>query len=211
MPSTCVLIPVKRFALAKSRFAATLAPQERRLLAASMVQRVLDSVAPVAPAAAVSWSAAVVTDEPEVIELANQRGIAILAEPRARTLDAAIASGVATLTRLGFRRLAFIPGDVPQITTQDVQMLIGAADAQTVRLVAARRDGALNAISWPAQYALQLEFGPGSAARMAEQVERAGFVAERLNAPRIALDIDVLEDLHAWGAHPTMPAVRGAP
>lgn len=210
MPSTCVLIPVKRFALAKSRFAATLGPHERRLLAATMVRRVLDSVAPVEPSAAVSWSAAVVTDEPEVIELANQRGIAILAEPRARTLEAALAAGIETLTRLGFERLAFIPGDVPQIATADVRELVDAPDANTVRLVAAKRDGALNAVSWPAHHALALEFGAGSAARVAQGVERAGLVVEWLTAPRIALDIDVPQDLSEWLAQPPARTARGA-
>jgi 2-phospho-L-lactate/phosphoenolpyruvate guanylyltransferase len=202
MPSACVLIPVKRFALAKSRLAATLGPQERRALVSTMVRRVLDSVAPAVSGVAVPWSAALVTEEPDVIELANERGIAVLAEPRARTLEAALAVGIETLTRLGFERLAFVPGDVPQMTTADVHTLLGAGDSTAVRIVAAKRDGALNAVSWPAKYALTLEFGPGSAARVADRVEKDGLHVERLRAPRLALDIDTPQDLSEWLANP---------
>jgi 2-phospho-L-lactate/phosphoenolpyruvate guanylyltransferase len=106
MPSACLIIPVKRFALAKSRLAATLAPHERRVLAWTMVRCVLHGVIPAKVGASAPWSVVVVTDEPEVIDLANTLGIAVLAEPRERTLEAALQTAATTLTRLGFERLA---------------------------------------------------------------------------------------------------------
>jgi 2-phospho-L-lactate guanylyltransferase (CobY/MobA/RfbA family) len=79
-----------------------------------------------------------------------------------------------------------------------VSALVGASDSEVVRLVAAKRDGALNAISWPARYTTPFEFGSGSAERVAQRVERDGFAVEHLVAPRLALDVDLPQDLSEW-------------
>jgi 2-phospho-L-lactate guanylyltransferase len=191
VPSTGILIPVKRFALAKSRLAAVLSPAERRALARAMLARVL------AAARGPHRSVAVVSDEPEAVVLARDHDAAVLPEPRARSLEAALRYGSQTLARLGFTRLVYLPADIPLIVAQDVDTLAADDHPGVVRIVGASRDRALNAVAWPATIECPFEFGPGSADRVAARLTVDGHRVQWLDAPRLARDVDTPEDLEA--------------
>jgi 2-phospho-L-lactate guanylyltransferase len=194
MPTACVLIPVKRLALAKSRLAPALAPAARRALASDMLGRVLSAVVTDPDPLRRPWAVAVVTSEPAAIALACAQNVAVVPEPAPRGLEDALRTGVQWLSRLGFGRFAFVPADVPQAEAADIEALIGGHD-DGVRAVGAERDGAVNALSWPATIEMPFEFGPGSLERLVARVGALGVPFTTLDLPRLALDVDVPADL----------------
>jgi 2-phospho-L-lactate/phosphoenolpyruvate guanylyltransferase len=192
VPSTCVIVPIKRFALAKSRLAPRLSPPRRRALAAAMAEDVLSAVTD----ATRTWSVAVVTGEASLAEHAERLGAAVLAEPRGGSLASALRSAATTLASLGFARFAYVPADVPLVEPADIAALIGdPVAAQSVRWVAAGRDDSVSAASWPAGSDFEIPLGAGGARQLATWATGSGVRAERLDLPHLALDLDTPDDL----------------
>ena len=94
------------------------------------------------------------------------------------------------------QRLVILPGDLPQLTEQDVTLL-AAAPAGTIAAAPDRHGTGTNALSLPLPDAggFTFAFGPDSFARHRAEADRLGLRFEEIHSPGLARDVDLPEDL----------------
>jgi 2-phospho-L-lactate guanylyltransferase len=186
-------IPVKDLVNAKQRLVPVLAPDERRALAADMLEDVL-----AAAAAARVDAVWVVTRDDAVSAVARRVGAAVVSEAENRGHTAAVAAAQARAHSAGATVFATIPGDVPCVTSAEIDALVGAADAAPAVVLAASRSGlGTNGVALAPADALSLRFGEPSFANHVAATRARGLVPRLLDLPGLALDVDDADDLAA--------------
>src|SRR5439155_17685928 len=118
-------VPVKDLVNAKQRLVPALEPTERRELARAMLSDVLAALR-----AARLDGVWVVTRDPEVVGLAAAFGaepLASLGEAANSSHTAAVAFAQAEAARRGARLFLTVPGDVPCLTSGEIQALAAGA------------------------------------------------------------------------------------
>jgi 2-phospho-L-lactate guanylyltransferase len=192
---TAAILPVKRFAAAKSRLGASgVAETLRERLARAMVTDVLLALEQVE---AIEQTL-IVTSEPSLLELA--------AGPRARLIEdsvedgqsAAVALGIRRALSEGIERVICIPGDCPALEPSELEALLAhAGDGPEVTIVPDRHGTGTNGLLLTAPDVIEPAFGPGSCERHAMLARDAG-VSWRIERPAsLLLDVDTGEDLAA--------------
>jgi 2-phospho-L-lactate guanylyltransferase len=179
--SAAVLVPVKSFARAKLRLAPVLDPEQRAALAREMAEHVVRSAGPL--------EVAVVCDDPEVSDWARRTGAQVLWEP-GRGLNGAVQAGVAQLAARGFDHVVVAASDLPLADD-----LAWVADFEGITLVADRHGTGTNVVGVPARCGFVFAYGPGSFARHRCEADRIGLGVRIIDAPRLAWDVDLPEDL----------------
>ena len=186
-------IPVKDLVNAKQRLVPVLAPDERRALAAAMLEDVLAAVAGARLDAV--W---VVTRDDAVTGVARRLGATVVSEVENRGHTAAVAAAQARARSDGATIFATIPGDVPCVTTAEVDALVGTADTTPAVVFAASRSGlGTNGVALAPADALPLTFGEPSFANHVTTARARGLVPRLLELPGLALDVDDADDLAA--------------
>jgi 2-phospho-L-lactate guanylyltransferase len=183
------VVPLKRFALAKSRLGSLLRDGERREFAALMAADVLRALT----AAKTVTGIAVVTDDPAAMSLAVSAGSEVLHEPRAAGLSEVMSWAFACLRARGIAQLMYLPGDVPLVTPACVDAL-ARCRTEGLALVSAQRDGGTNALVLHGGATLEFSFGPGSCERHASRALLAGIPVGLFDATPIQHDIDTPDD-----------------
>jgi 2-phospho-L-lactate/phosphoenolpyruvate guanylyltransferase len=182
-----VLIPVKPFALAKSRLSTIMSPAERESIARSMLRNVLAAshgirVAIVAP-----------PEAEDVRRVALVNGARFLPEPAEGGLNQAVQSGVEQLTESGYTRVIVVHSDLPR--ARDIAWL---AETDGVILVPDRTGRGTNAISVPTDAGFEFSYGPGSLDRHATEAQRVGFDPKIVFDPNgLSIDVDEPHDVAA--------------
>jgi 2-phospho-L-lactate guanylyltransferase len=188
-----VAVPVKDLVDAKQRLVPCLAAEERRALAAAMLEDVLAALA--AARLDAVW---VVTHDPAVTAIARRFGAVVVAEAENRGHTAAVAAAQRRARDEGVSVFATIPGDVPCVTAAEVDALVDAATVAPAAVLVPSRSGlGTNGVALAPPDALALRFGEPSfqghvAAARARRLE-----PRLLELPGLALDVDGPEDLHA--------------
>jgi 2-phospho-L-lactate guanylyltransferase len=162
-----VVVPF-RGASAKSRLA--LPPTARRVLALSMLRRVLAAAAEVG-------DVVLVTDDEEARSLA-ERWI----DDPGRGQGAAVA---AALAEAAPGPALVVNADLPRVEAQDLRDLLAAIPDDGIALVEAP-DGTTNALGLASPRLFEPLYGPGSASRF------RGLGAVPVDLPRLAEDLDTL-------------------
>ncbi len=182
---TAVLVPIKPFALAKSRLAPVCSPSQRESMARSMARTVLTAaqglrVAIVAPAGA-----------SDVRRFALINGARFFAEPDGGGLNGAVQFGVEQLSNLGYERIAVVHSDLPN--ARDLSWL---SRHDGIVVVPDRTGRGTNAISLPADADFQFSFGEGSFERHCAEARRLGIEPTIVVDPDgLSSDVDVPEDI----------------
>ena len=190
---TLAAVPAKDLENAKQRLAEVLSPEERRALARSMLEDVLDALAQASLDCVL-----VVTRDPEVIALARQYPVAILEEVEARGHTEAVALAQRVAAERGARQFLTVPGDVPQVTPQEIIALVEAAPAgPAVVFVPSRSGFGTNGALLSPPDLMTLKFGEPSFANHLIAARRRGLDPVVLHLPGLGLDIDSPEDLRA--------------
>jgi 2-phospho-L-lactate guanylyltransferase len=171
--------------MAKARLAHVLSEAEREALARSMAEQVVR--------AAASRPVAIVTSAPEVVAFADGHGCKVLADPG--SLDAAAAAGRAWAAGRGLTRYAIVHGDLPFARSFD-GILAGAREGEAV-IVPDHRDDGTPVISLPTEVPFEFAYGPGSAARHAEEAHRRGLTVRIVRDAELGFDVDLADDLAA--------------
>jgi 2-phospho-L-lactate guanylyltransferase len=185
-----VAVPVKDLVNAKQRLVPVLAPDERRALAAAMLEDVLAALASARVDAV--W---VVTRDEAVTAVARRFGATVVTEAENRGHTAAVAAAQARARAEGAAVFATIPGDVPCVTAAEVDALVGAADATPSVAFAASRSGlGTNGVALSPADALTLTFGEPSFANHVAAAEARGIVPRLLRLPGLSLDVDDADD-----------------
>jgi 2-phospho-L-lactate/phosphoenolpyruvate guanylyltransferase len=181
------IIPVKASLGAKSRLAGVLDADQREALMRAM----LGHVVAVAQAARLVDRIALVGPSrhglPDDLMLLDDPG---------GGLNAALQSALAEVACQGASRLIVIAGDLPLLTTLDIDLL-AAVPTGEIAIAPDRHGTGTNALSLPLQQAagFAFAFGTDSFARHSAEAARLGLTIEVIRSAGLAKDIDVPGDL----------------
>jgi 2-phospho-L-lactate guanylyltransferase len=187
------IVPVKDFHAAKQRLRGVLAPEERRALARAMLEDVLAALGSVREVDRLL----LVTREPHAFALARRFGASILWEPSRCGQTAAVERALAEARRQGARAVLAVPADVPLIAPADVEAILRASAQADVVLVPSRDGRGTNAIWLASSVHFPLRFGEESFPFHHRAAQERALRTIVLRLPRLALDVDVPEDLRA--------------
>ena len=210
--SVWIVIVARVGSAAKSRLAGSLSAEQRRTLALAMLG---DVVAVCQQARGMVAGTLAVVDEPAARLVALRGGALAIADPGMGDMNAAVAAGIEAVRKLGARTVLIVPGDVPLISTDDLQALLDSAGAAPrAVVVGASHDGqGTNALLLRPPDVVAPAFGPPSVGRHVQLGLAAGAHTVVRAGLGLALDIDTPDDLRALesaqpGAH-TAAVVAG--
>jgi 2-phospho-L-lactate guanylyltransferase len=196
---TYVVIPAKDFHGAKRRLAGLLQPHERSALARATLTDTLTACVQAKGLSGIG----VVTCDRAVAELAEGLRAEVLWEAEARGQSEAVAKGGRECLRRGIPSMLTLPGDLPLLTTADVEELAAAAQsAPPVLLVPNREDTGTNALALTPPDCLPVAFGDDSFRRHLRLCAERDLAVAVRRMPRVALDIDTPDDLAVFVARP---------
>ena len=185
------LVPVKDLAQAKVRLSHLLSPEQRHVLAAAMLDDVVDALRRASTLDRIAF----VTADTAALALAAQSGFEVIDEGVGRGETGAVELGVKVCLERGASSLAVIPGDIPLLTAEDVDGFMRHGEHAEVVLVPSWDSRGTNAVLMRPPDALQLRFGSWSFFPHVKQAKRKGFLYRVVRLPRVALDIDTPADL----------------
>jgi 2-phospho-L-lactate/phosphoenolpyruvate guanylyltransferase len=194
---TWALIPVKRFGDAKQRLSGLLTNDERAYLARVMLEDVLRTLSQIEEFAGVL----VVTDDDSVQKVAQDAGADVIIDKSGAGLNGAIEAGQRALGRRS-KAIVVLPGDIPQLSADDLRTVLGDLDEALVVAAPAKRDGGTNLLAAAPAGALAPAFGPDSFARHVESARRRGIEARIRRLASVALDLDRADDIAEFMAQP---------
>jgi 2-phospho-L-lactate/phosphoenolpyruvate guanylyltransferase len=188
-------VPVKDLVNAKQRLIPALEPAERHDLAAAMLEDVLDALDD-----AGGLAVHIVTRDPEVLALAQRRGVACLTESANRGHTEAVAFAQADAARRGAQAFLTIPGDVPCTTAEEVRALVATAGPGAT-FVPSRSGFGTNAALLSPVDVMPLKFGEPSFTNHLDAARARGLAPRVLALVGIGLDVDAPEDLRLLLSH----------
>ena len=186
------VVPVKHLARAKQRLAPHLSASERTEVARALFE---DALALTEQVDFLSWW--VVSDDEEVLRTAARRGLGVIEDP-GRGLNEALRRAATVAKDSGALSVTVVPADVPLAWRGDIQDLVDTGATSDVVLVPSGRDGGTNALYWSPPDLLQPQFGERSLKAHLSLAERLELRCSLLTLPRLALDIDTIQDVDAF-------------
>ena len=194
------VVPVGPFNQAKRRLAPCLLPHERAACARAMLADVLSALGRSASLAGIL----VVTGDAEAAALAQAAGALVLADSENAGVSAAAQMAASYLAREGRGGMLLIPADVPLVTPEDIDAIVGAhRPAPSVTLVAASVDGGTNALACSPPDAIVFRFGADSFRLHQAAARERAIEAQVLQLARVGRDIDRPEDIAAFLSRPS--------
>jgi 2-phospho-L-lactate/phosphoenolpyruvate guanylyltransferase len=198
---TAAILPVKRFALAKSRLGGSVADGLRGRLARAMVADVLSALA----RAETINRTYVVTCEPSLLQTTREHGALLVPDDDELGQSAAVTLGVRRALADGVERALCIPGDCPALDPGELDALLagdpagasGAGGAARVVIVPDRHGTGTNGLLLRPPDAIAPSFWPDSFERHRRLALAAGVRARVQRPPSLLLDIDTGADLAA--------------
>jgi len=186
------VLPVKRFAAAKQRLA-SLDDQQRRAVAAAMLEDVLEAISGTRSVE----RTVVVSGDPVAQELAADAGAEVVPDPSDAGHVEAAQAGIAHAQAAGAGCVVLLPGDCPLLDPRELDSLLTGVPESYVAIVPDRHGEGTNALVLSPPEAIAPAFGEGSCARHVAAAREAGvpFAVEEL--PSLALDLDTPADVIA--------------
>jgi 2-phospho-L-lactate/phosphoenolpyruvate guanylyltransferase len=200
MRATAV-VPVKRFAVAKSRLAPGVDEARRPELIAAMVADVLEAI----DRARSIERTIVVSREPRAAALAAAAGAELVDDFDDASHSAAALAGIAVAAAAGARCVALLPGDCPLLDPRELDKVLTGVPDPYVAVIPDRHGTGTNALVLAPPGAIEPSFGEGSKDRHIAAARAAGipFGVEELAS--LGLDLDTPADIVAL----TMRVERG--
>lgn len=201
MKATAIL-PVKRFARAKTRLLDTIGPPGRAALLKAMLADVVDAI----DAAEGIERLIVVTGETRAEKLvlrAAQRirtPVEVLQDPRDPGHSEAATLGIMRAKALGAETVALLPGDCPLLVAAELDGALARMERGRVAVIPDRHGTGTNGLLMAPADAIGPAFGTDSCERHLDRATRAGWQAAREELPSLALDLDTPDDLAALRA-----------
>ncbi len=194
-----ILIPVKDLGSAKQRLREVLSQQERTLLAEAMLTDVVEAV--------VGWRnhppVALVTSYPPAAALARECGFGIIEDLENPGETGAIEMATRVAVERGARETMVLPGDMPLVTSGELEAIYAAAPNEGVVLVpSSDRRGSNTVLRRPADL-IPLRFGNDSFVPHLAAARSTGKPVVLLELEGVGLDIDTPADLAALLSFPT--------
>lgn len=191
------LVPVKSPSWAKTRLSVLLSASERAEIQWAMLQDVLIQL----NASKLLAGVAIVTPDARIQALVVANGVRVFNdEPPRGGLNAAVAHGANQLRMLGADLVAVLPGDVPQLTVDDIDSAIQYAVQENATVVVPDHNKqGTNALVFWADRAQEFQFGEGSFQKHVQDCSSGP--VQSLHLKSIARDIDWPDDLEALRKH----------
>ncbi len=193
-----ILVPVKNLQNAKQRLSPLLNSEERRMLAAAMLQDVLCTIR--------AWSdrppVALVTNDPLARELAEEYSFEIIQDRKNTSETDAISMATSMSQGWGAESTLVIPADIPLVTVAELQHILGAAPEHGSVLVPSADGRGSNAVYRRPAALFPLRFGDDSFVPHKKAAQATGYPCVELRLPGIALDVDTPADLRQLLAEP---------
>ncbi len=189
------VIPVKRLDRAKSRLVPGLPTASLPALTIAMLE---DEIEAFAGATSISESL-VVTPDRDVAERARNAGArAMLREEPG--LNPAVEAASAALAHRGAGAVLVLLGDVPGVEASDLEALVVALSGRggSGVVLAPSCDGGTAALLRAPHDIVPARFGPESAARHRSAAESARVPFATVDRPALSVDLDRIEDVHAF-------------
>ena len=196
---TAAILPVKSPRRAKSRLAAEIGTAEAARVAHALFQ---DSMALLASTHELDWW--VVSDDEEVLRRAGDAGVRTHRD-QGQGLNEAVASALPDVILAGAGSILVIPCDVPLAWKGDLEDVLDTGETSDVVVVPSGADGGTNALFLSPPDILEPRFGPASLQSHIAAAERAKIRCSVLALPRLALDLDTIEDARELAARPEGP------
>ena len=194
------VVPVKDLGNAKQRLAAVLGRPERTALFRAMLEDVLDALSGAVSLAGIL----LVTRDEEAIALAKGYGAECLIEPENRGHTLAVEFAAKTLAARGAAALLQVPGDIPRVTSEEIEAVISAhTPAPAVTIVPSRDYRGSNAVLCSPPDVFPFRFGDDSFHPHLAAARAIGIEPTVIERPGIGLDIDTPDDLDAFLAAPS--------
>jgi 2-phospho-L-lactate guanylyltransferase len=186
------VVPVKELDGAKQRLSSALSLVERRLLATTMLEDVLDAVSAVKTLAGVL----VVTVDPIAASLASRYGARMVTEGARYGHTGAVTAVARLLMREGQTGMMTMPGDIPRLSSAEIAGTLAAhRAAPSFTIVPAHDDLGSNAIICSPPDAVPLRFGEDSFYPHLDAARARGIDPLIVREPGIGMDIDNPIDL----------------
>ena len=189
-----IIVPVKDTRYSKQRLAERLTPVQRRKLALTMLEDVLDAVAPVQDEARL----VLVTIDPDVIRLAQRIGADTTADGAHDGHTGAVTAAARALVQAGGEGFLTVPGDIPLATTDEVRRILNAHRGQerpAFTIAPSHDERGSNAIACSPVNEVPLQFGDDSYLPHLAAARRRGIAPQVLELAGISEDIDTPQDL----------------
>ena len=193
------LVPAKKLAEAKRRLASCLGA-EREALTIAMFR---DVIAALHSSEEVS-KIMVVTGDPQLAAIAKQQDILVLEENGSIGLNQAIDLGINEIRKLGGRRIAILPADIPLLTGAEFDRVVRDYNHQThnrdqdlIGISSCTGRNGTNCLFINTQQSFTLRYGPESYKLHSDSAEKKEFGPIQLHSVTISMDIDEQQDLNA--------------
>jgi 2-phospho-L-lactate guanylyltransferase len=193
-----VIIPVKRFGVAKQRLLEALDRPGRAALVKAMLADVLAATA----SAELTERVIVVTGERRAERIALRRPrptppLEVFRDPQDVGHSEAATLGIVRAKALGAGCVALLPGDCPLLDPAELDAALERMRSGRVAIVPDRHGTGTNALLLSPPDAIGPAFGPESCARHADRARRAGHEVAIEPLDSLSLDVDTPDDLAA--------------
>jgi 2-phospho-L-lactate/phosphoenolpyruvate guanylyltransferase len=192
MRATAV-VPVKRFALAKSRLAPGVDEARKPELVAAMVADVLEAIG----RARTIERTIVVSQEPRAAELAAAAGAELVSDFDDASHSAAASAGARAAMAGGAECVALLPGDCPLLDPRELDKMLTGVPDPYVAVIPDRHGTGTNALVLAPPDAIEPSFGEGSKERHVAAARAAGIPFGVEELPSLGLDLDTPADIVA--------------
>jgi 2-phospho-L-lactate guanylyltransferase len=196
-------VPVKAFNGAKQRTGLVVTPAQRELLAATMLEDVLDALAGATRLAGILVN----TIDPAAADLAARYGARVVTEGALDGHTGAVNGMARVLAAKGRGAMLTVPGDIPRLTSAEIDAVVSSCgDVPSFTIVPAHDELGSNAVLCAPPFSVPLRFGDDSYFPHLMAARAHGIEPMIVRLPGIGLDIDHPADLRAFmAARPRMP------
>ena len=192
MPAAWALVPIKPFAVAKTRLEGLLTRAQCARLAEEMARDVLRALS----AAPDISGIAILSNEPRLAALAEAATARVYTEHAGEDYRTALSRIAGGLAAHGARHLLVVPADLPTLSSSDIQLLLESHPGG-VTVCPAAADGGTNALLMSPPGVIPFLYGPDSASRHLAAAAGAGVDSRTAWLPAFARDVDSPDDV-SW-------------
>ncbi len=192
--SLWAILPVKPLKNAKSRLSPVLSPDQRFELAQAMLRHVLTVTTAIQQITGVL----VISRDTKALAIAREMGAKTLQEGAMSNLNPALMRATLVVESWRADAVLVLPADLPFINAEDIHGLIRLALDRSIVIAPDKARDGTNALLVKPPGAIEFEYGGGSFERHIRLAEAAGLQAFTYESERLALDIDLPEDLETY-------------
>jgi len=188
-----IVIPVKSPSRAKFRLEAVLSEADRSRLALTMARDVFTAVSKLH-----RYGRFVISDDPAMLDEGRRFGLEPLTDRVRQGQTAAVHQGFAAAWERGYTAALTIPGDVPAVTTEELDELGRYRPEIEVLLTPDREHTGTNGLRLVPPHAITLRFGEDSFNLHLAEARRANRSVEVKEVEGLRYDLDRPEDIVAF-------------